>query len=487
MTFRFTAFLAAAALSGALPAHAQFGPLAADGGFAAAALSHCRTDLRYLNQVSGWQGVWAREWQAIAASREPSPDALARWRAAPAALSESTNALRAGIANKETAPEPVVSRVLQQVRDLIGALDGRDARYFSDGESGGAWNALITDEILPALVEFERFLDVEYLPKARRRPGLSDIENGEECFQGAVAFWTTLDLSRDEIEAIGQRFLETTRADLAASDAEGADAATIIARLRTRQETDATTAEELIAISRKVLLRAQDATLHAFQKSARHAIDVVEMPAHVQASFPAGYYVAPSDAPDSAGQYVINPSRPGERRLMAEAIAFHEGVPGHHLFFDYPRETPSEGFNAGLLEGWGLYAEYVADEMGLYSSTLDRQGMMAKHLWAASRLIVEPGLHHRGWSRDKAINYMLENTLLSRTEIEIEVDRYIAMPGHSLSYVLGADVIMSERERAREAMGSRFDIRAFHEIVLAPGVRPLPQLREEIRAWAAQR
>lgn len=210
------------------------------------------------------------------------------------------------------------------------------------------------------------------------------------------------------------------------------------------------------------------------------------MPAHMQASFPAGYYVGPSDYPGAAGQYVINPSRPGERRLMAEAIAFHEGVPGHHLFFDYPRETQSEGFNAGLLEGWGLYAEYVADEMGLYSSTLDRQGMMAKHLWAASRLIVEPGLHLRGWSRDKAIDFMLENTLLSRTEIEIEVDRYIAMPGHSLSYILGADVIMSERENARAAMGDRFDIRAFHEVVLAPGVRPLPQLREEIRAWAQQ-
>ena len=99
---------------------------------------------------------------------------------------------------------------------------------------------------------------------------------------------------------------------------------------------------------------------------------------------------------------------------MAEVIAFHEGIPGHHLFFAYPRERESSGYNSGILEGWAIYTEYLADEVGLYSSTLDRQGMMAKHLWAASRLVVEPGLHLDGWSRDQAIEFMLENTLLSR-------------------------------------------------------------------------
>jgi uncharacterized protein (DUF885 family) len=483
MSFRIAA-VAFACLTEISSAYAQSEPLA-DGGFAASALSACKTDLRYLNHVSGWQGVWPREWQAVAASAASSAEAIARWQAAPAAVNDAIDALRTGIVSKETAPRPVVLRVLQQVRDLIGALDARDSRYFAESAAGGAWNALIKDEILPALIEYERFLDVEYLPKARRRPGLSDIENGEDCFRHAVAFWTTLDLSRDEIEAVGRRLLEATRADLAATGEDGADVEKIMERLREWQTTDMTTAAELIAISEKVLTRAQDATLLAFEKTARRPIDVVEMPAHVQASFPAGYYVGPNDDPASAGQYVINPSRPCERRLMAEAIAFHEGVPGHHLFFDYPRETPSQGFNAGLLEGWGLYSEYVADEMGLYSTTFDRQGMMAKHLWAASRLIVEPGLHLRGWSREKAIDFMLESTLLPRAEIEIEIDRYIAMPGHSLSYMLGADLILSERERARAELGPAFDIRAFHELVVGPGVRPLPQLRDEIRAWAA--
>jgi uncharacterized protein (DUF885 family) len=168
---------------------------------------------------------------------------------------------------------------------------------------------------------------------------------------------------------------------------------------------------------------------------------------------------------------------------MAEVIAFHEGVPGHHLWSAYPRKEPSTGYNSGILEGWALYSEYLADEMELYSTTYDRQGMITKHLWAASRLIVEPGLHLRGWSREDAIRFMMENTVMSRTEIEIEVDRYIAMPGQSLSYILGADLILSERKSARNTLGSLFDISEFHDVILEPGVRALPQVREDIRAW----
>jgi len=169
---------------------------------------------------------------------------------------------------------------------------------------------------------------------------------------------------------------------------------------------------------------------------------------------------------------------------MAEVIAFHEGMPGHHLWSTYPRETASTGYNSGILEGWALYSEYLADEMALYSSTYDRQGMITKHLWTASRLIVEPGIHLRGWSREDAIRFMLENTVMSRIEIEIEVDRYIAMPGQSLSYMIGADLILSERKRAKKLMGKAFDLAAFHDVILLAGVRPLPAVREDIRNWA---
>lgn len=168
---------------------------------------------------------------------------------------------------------------------------------------------------------------------------------------------------------------------------------------------------------------------------------------------------------------------------MAEVLAFHEGVPGHYLWDTYPRKVAEQGYNSGLLEGWAIYAEFLADDLNLYSSTFDRQGMMAKHLWAASRLIVEPGLHLKGWSRDTAVKFMLDNTFLSKHEAEIEVDRYIAMPGQSLGYILGANLILSERARAKSVLGEAFELAQFHDVILHKGVRPLPQVRNDIRNW----
>lgn len=466
------------------PAIAQSQSIVADGGFARSGVAECRTDLRYLNQVTGWQVTWPRQWASVAAPGGDFEDAAARWSVAPQVLDGLLNTLRDGIIKEETAPRAVVLRVVQQVRDLADDLETMDPRYFAESSGAQSWNSLLRDRMAPTLRTVEKFLAEEYLPAAKKKPGLLKVENGKACFEHAVEFWTTLPLTRDEIEAAGNRLLDATRTDLRATGEDGESFEDVMARLRERQDNDATTEAELIAISQAALDRAQENVLKAFSKAPPRRVVVEPMAKHLQASAPAGYYRAPQGG-GPAG-YIINPSRPGERRLMAEVIAFHEGVPGHHLFFDYPRDTPSQGFNAGLLEGWGLYAEYAADEMGLYSTTFDRQGMMAKHLWAASRLIVEPGLHLRGWSREQAIEFMAENTLMARAEIEIEVDRYIAMPGHSLSYMVGADFIMSERERARKLLGGSFDIRAFHDAVLAPGVRPLPQVRDDIRAWVEE-
>ncbi len=479
--FASIALLTASAVLISPPAIAQ-NALVADAGFSRDGISACKTDLRYLNQVTGWQVGWPRQWAGVAAAESGFDQAAAHWSGAPKALGRLQNNLQRGIKNHETAPRAVVLRITQQVSDLASDLEQQNPRYFNGHDDAAAWNAVLHDDIAPALRKFHAFLEETYLPAAKTTPGLSEVENGKACFERAATHWTTLPLTQEEIEAIGNKLLETTRADLIATGQDGESFAGIMARLRAQQDTDATSEEELIAISQAALDRAQDNVLRAFSKAPPRNVVIELMAEHLRGSAPAGYYRAPEGGAPAG--YIINPSRPGERRLMAEVIAFHEGVPGHHLFFDYPRTSPSSGFNAGLLEGWGLYAEYVADEMGLYSSTLDRQGMMAKHLWAASRLIVEPGLHLRGWSRDDAIKLMLENTLMARAEIEIEVDRYIAMPGHSLSYMVGADVLLTGREEARAILGEAFDIKAFHDVVLLPGVRTLPQVRDDIRNWA---
>jgi uncharacterized protein (DUF885 family) len=170
---------------------------------------------------------------------------------------------------------------------------------------------------------------------------------------------------------------------------------------------------------------------------------------------------------------------------MSEAIAFHEAIPGHHTSFAVPASvrTVSTGFNSGFAEGWAIYAERLADEMGLYSSVIDRIGLVAKHLWATSRLLVEPGIHIHGWTREQAIDFLLGHTALSRAEIEIEVDRYVALPGQSLAYMLGYLELRRIREQAERRMGTRFDIREFHDIVLRLGVRSLGEVAEDVNRW----
>jgi uncharacterized protein (DUF885 family) len=207
---------------------------------------------------------------------------------------------------------------------------------------------------------------------------------------------------------------------------------------------------------------------------------VEALPAAMEASASAGFYRSPRDGRPAA--YVINLSRPDDRRLMAEVIAFHEALPGHHI--SAALALPDGDFNSGYAEGWALYSEYLADEMGLYSSPLDRAGMMAKHLWAASRLVVEPGLHLHGWSREQAVAFMRRHTALTDAEIAVEVDRYIATPGQSLSYMLGYDRIISARRYAERALGPRFDLRRFHDVVLGPGSRGLDRMHADVVRWA---
>ena len=437
--------------------------------FGADALRSCESDLEYLNQVTGWQVQWPRQWQAFAGTKQLSDEAAARWASVPAVLARLTTDLSARAGKPGAAPAPVVRRVLQQVDELAEALRRRDPAYY---EAPARWQAHL-DAIQPAVIRFRNVLRETYLPRAPQRPGLHAVPHGRACFAEAVHWWTSLSPSADEIVATGERLLRAERRALEATSSEPFES--ILQRLRRSDPNERS--DTLIDRSRAALRRAKSGAKKAFG-FVPPSPQVVPMEAHLQASFPAGYYRSGAEP-----AYVVNPSRPGSRRLMAEVIAFHEGLPGHHLFAAYRRDGHRGVFNAGLLEGWAIYAEYLADELGLYSSTYDRQGMIAKHLWASSRLIVEPGLHLHGWSRAEAIDYMQRITALAREEIALEVDRYIAMPGQSLSYMLGYDAIAQARAKAERVLRDRFDLRAFHHVVVEPGRRTLGEMREDVDRW----
>lgn len=474
-------------LAVAAPASAQ--AIAAGGGFADRIMDGCETDVRLVNQVSGWAVRWpgALEAASVGTSRDRT-ELLSYWDGAPAALERDVDALREGIRGRTTAPKAVVHRVLAQVDGLLALAPNESplwspARRSPDPTFRPDWNALVESRLVPAIRAYRAFLGGEYLEAARSTMGLGVTPGGAECFTRLIEAWTSLPLSPEEVEALGNRQLRILKAELLelAAPRYGATVPEILDGLRSDDLPDPfRTREDVVEHARAAIRRAEDEVGAWIGSPGRIPIRVEAMPRYLESSFPAGVYNEPGD--DRIATYVVNTSRPAERRLLSEAIAFHEAIPGHHTHHS-ARPATDGAFVSGLAEGWAIYAERLADEMGLYSTDLDRIGLVTKHLWATSRLLVEPGLHLHGWSREDAVDFMLENTALPRDEIEVEVDRYPALAGQSLGYMLGNLHLRQLRDSAEERLGDRFDIRAFHDVILTRGMRPLPQVTADVEEW----
>jgi uncharacterized protein (DUF885 family) len=251
------------------------------------------------------------------------------------------------------------------------------------------------------------------------------------------------------------------------------------------------TSAEVELKARETLARAQAAVPAWFGRVQPKAPCEVKVMGMYEAPYSTiAYYRQPSSDGRRPGTYMINTYLPETRpRYEAEALAFHEAVPGHHLQIAVAQELtgiPEFRKHVGVtafVEGWGLYAERLSDEMGLYSSDLDRLGMLSFDAWRACRLVVDTGMHADGWSRQRAIDYMTENSLLAQNNIVNEVDRYLTWPGQALAYKIGQIEILKLRDEAKKKLGPRFDIKAFHDAVLGNGAVSLPVLRQQVEAY----
>ena len=474
--------LVAALLSSAASGVASAQPIQATAaGFAAADAKDCHSDIIYLNQVFGWQVGWPREWNALSdASDSDVRDAVEQWKTAPAALAVARAALAHSSGTELAAPRIIVGRVLPEVEALRAQLElGAPPLPVSTPKPLiNEWTRLFAEQILPEVRRFEEFLKHNYVAR-RDAPGLAATPSGTRCFSELVRASTSIDTSPADIERLGWRVLHDTQRQIAALN--GVPVSRLPQLLdKLRRPRPNFTSADLVRKSKAAVERAKAALPRYFPRPLLQDLTIEPMPAALEASSPAGFYQpAPKGRPASV---VLNLSRPGDRALMAEVIAFHEGLMGHHVpsGLGYP---PGQ-FNAGFAEGWAVYSEYLADEARLYSGRLDRTGMMAKHLWAASRLVVEPGLHVHGWTREQAVEFMRSHTALSDAEIDVEVNRYISTPGQSLSYIIGASKILAARQYAEKRLGRSFDIRKFHEVVLGKGYRPLQQMYDDVLRWA---
>ncbi|HVV22289.1 MAG TPA: DUF885 domain-containing protein [Pseudonocardiaceae bacterium] len=355
---------------------------------------------------------------------------------------------------------------------------------------------ILADTVRPAFAAYRDVLTNEILAHGRPadRPGISWLPGGDAAYAALVRVHTTTDRSPDELHRTGLDIIDRLRgeyADLGGTVLGTTDLAEIFRRLRFDESLRWQTADELLDAARQAIGRAEAAAPDWFGLLPAHGCEVRPVPAADAAGAPAAFYVPPSMDGQRPGVYFANTDQVTERfRHQAEVTAFHEAVPGHHFQLSIAQELPELPMLRRLAdvnaytEGWGLYCERLADEMGLYAHDLSRLGMLTADSMRAGRLVVDTGLHAKGWSREQAVAYLSEHTPMAAVEIETEVDRYIAYPGQALSYMVGRLEIQRIRSDAKARLGERFDIRGFHDVVLGNGPLPLSVLAGVVGDWA---
>ena len=444
--------------------------------------------------------------QAVPAMTATTPEATERYLSRLSKIGATLDALgERYLAEAANARVPTAVGVGHSVRQLEGylALPVSDDVLLKPvrGAAPAVWEAAaahITHSIRPAMRRLADLLRRELAPLARPddRIGIREIPGGEAGYLASVARHTTTALSPQDIHAIGLAELDELAGlwSKIGQEALGeSDFATIAARMREDKALRFRTREEIIAVATDALDRAEAARDAYFERYDIPGCVIEEINPIDADNTAMAYYRPPSVDGSRPGAHCLLMTDPGERyRYEYEALAFHESVPGHHLqlataqTLDIPRyrrhlDVELCAFN----EGWGLYAERLADEIGLYSSPVTRLGMLSFAALRACRLVVDTGMHHLGWSRQQAIDFIESHTATTSANASNEVDRYIAWPGQALAYVTGKREIVRLRERARQALGPRFDLRAFHHAVLRNGAIPLTLLDEEIERWTA--
>jgi len=355
-------------------------------------------------------------------------------------------------------------------------------------------HAVVGSQIIPALTRLRDLYRDQLLPNGRGDvEGLASLPNADACYRAAIVFHVGLALAPQELHELGRREIARTDKELAELGAKvlGAkDLAATIAKLRTDRDLYFATREDILAAAQAQLDRAKAAIPRFFSTLPKADCIMRETPAYEAPFSTVAYYRQPHYDGSKPGEYFVNTYKPETRaRFEMEALTWHESIPGHHLQIAIAQELGAlpafrklDG-STSYVEGWALYTERLADEMGLYTSDLDRLGKVSFDAWRASRLVVDTGIHSLGWTRAQAEAFMREHTALTEINISNEVDRYIGWPGQALAYKVGQLEILRLRAHAEATLGAKFDLKAFHAVVLGAGAVTLPVLADRVQAW----
>ena len=435
-------------------------------------------------------------------------DMVKRWHAIGPYVDQHVANLDYGASVGKIAVSAAVEKVIDELNDLLDKPDSEWALLRPLAVGHPEWmsedreefrvglQAAVRESARPAFARYLGFLRSKILPMARpqEKPGIMHVSGGAEAYARLIRVHTSLDLTPKELHEKG--LFEVTRINDELEELGGnmfgsKDRREILRRLRTDPSLYFSNGEEVFAKAEAALARANAVIHRWFGRLPKTSCEVVEMAEHEQKHSTIAYYRPPSMDGSRPGRYYINTSAPETRpKYEAEALAFHESVPGHHLQIAIAQElegVPEFRKNGGVtafVEGWGLYSERLAAEMGLYSSDMDRVGILSFDAWRACRLVVDTGMHAMGWTREQAIDFMMENSALAKNNIVNEVDRYITWPGQALAYKTGQLEMLRLRKEAEGRLGSRFDVRRFHDVLLGNGAIPLKALGQVMGSYA---
>lgn len=467
----------------------------------------CHSELWNINPLDGVQTQLGELPSLHTISTEEQARALAeRYRHAGTWLQQHMDNLRRGLQRGYLAPRVGVERVIAQLDRMLESREKpADSSFVALAQLPADWSepqrtaartalaTAATEGLFPALARYRDFLRNDYLAHARPEPGVSANPDGPACYAARIQATVGRALTPEEIHRIGLSEVEKIEAGMKAIALRRVgreDIAALKASLVADPAQHPATREAVLSFNRELLKKVQARLPEVFGHLPKRRLEVKPIEEFREKDAPAGYYYQGDEQGTRPGYYYVNTYNPSERTFFGmQPLAFHEGIPGHHLQGALAQELeglPAFRRNMGdgaFTEGWAHYAERLADELGLYEGDAGRYGMYSDQSLRAVRLVVDTGLHSLGWSREQAIQYMVDHTAEPRGEAEREIDRYIVWPGQALAYKLGQLEILSLRDEARRRLGDRFELKAFHDAVLGHGALPLPVLREVVTRW----
>ena len=433
-------------------------------------------------------------------------DYITRLTKVPTAFSQIMTNMQLGVDEGRTPPQYLMEKVLAQTETLANQKAEESPfamplKRFPKSVSATEQKRITADllqaistDVLPMYKRFAGFLKAEYIPKARKEPGIGAIPDGDAYYAFRIRQSTTLNKSAAEIHQIGLDEVKRDEAEMLAivKTLGFADVKSFSAALKANPKEHAASADALIGAYKGYIAAMKPNLPKLFGRLPKAPLEVVPVPSYMEKDQAAAYY--DNGTPDGSrpGRVYVNTYNFADRSLTpVEAVAYHEGLPGHHLQISIAQELTGlpefrkyQDYTA-FTEGWGLYSERLGKDVGFYKDPYSDYGRLENDMWRAIRLVVDTGVHSQHWTRQQMVDYFHEHSAIDDTNIQAEVDRYIAWPAQALGYKMGQLKILELRDRAKAALGPKFDIEAFHDEVLDSGALPLDVLEQRANGWIA--